>query len=186
LLVCCVARKPTGSTESVLSVRRLMCWTRPSTTAEDGAAALNGLLMTAPMLLWQSRDVLQAAEDALASLDDDAFLAMLPALKLSLTQLNPHETDRLASEVVALLGLDGGALRGGASRFSRRAGCADRLTVGDCCLAAIQNGSLANVSAVLTRGVTARSIIFMAVNTVNVASGPKAVGRAPLGWNRRR
>lgn len=88
------------------------------TTAEDGAAALNGLLMTAPMLLWQSREVLQAAEDALASLDDDAFLAMLPALRLSLTRLNPHETDRLASELVALLGLDGGALRGGASRFS--------------------------------------------------------------------
>lgn len=84
----------------------------------DAAAALNGLLMTAPTLLWQSRRVLQAAEDALAALDDAAFLAVLPALRLCLTQLNPHETDRLAEELVDLLGLAGGALRQGPSRFS--------------------------------------------------------------------
>ncbi|QBF33428.1 DUF5682 family protein [Thalassococcus sp. S3] len=84
----------------------------------EAAAALNGLLMTAPMLLWQSRTVLQGAEDALAALDDDAFLAVLPALRRSLTQLNPHETDRLAEELVDLLGLDGGSLRQGPSRFT--------------------------------------------------------------------
>lgn len=84
----------------------------------DGAAALNGLLMTAPMLLWQSRNVLQAAEDSLSALGDEAFLAILPALRLSLTQLNPHETDRLAEELVDLLGLSGGALRQGVSRFT--------------------------------------------------------------------
>lgn len=85
---------------------------------QQAAAALHGLLMTAPMLLWQSRHVLQAAEDALAALDDDAFLALLPGLRLSLTQLNPHETDRLAEELVDMLGLSGGALRSGPSRFS--------------------------------------------------------------------
>ena len=87
-------------------------------TPAESAAALNGLLMTAPMLLWQSRTVLQGAEDVLALLDDESFLVVLPLLRLSLTQLNPHETDRLAEELVDLLQLSGGTLRQGSSRFS--------------------------------------------------------------------
>ena len=70
------------------------------------------------MLLWQSRTVLQGAEDVLALLDDESFLVVLPLLRLSLTQLNPHETDRLAEELVDLLQLSGGTLRQGSSRFS--------------------------------------------------------------------
>lgn len=75
-------------------------------TPDVRAATLDGLLQTAPMLLWQARGVLTAANDVLQALDEDAFLAMLPALRRSLTGLNPHETDRLAEELTQLLGTD--------------------------------------------------------------------------------
>ncbi|TKW68652.1 MAG: hypothetical protein DI616_01260 [Paracoccus denitrificans] len=84
---------------------------------EDRAAVLDGLLRSAPMLLWQSRDVLIAAESALAALDDDAFLDQLPVLRRSLTQLNPHETNRLADEVAELFGVGAAGLTA-PSRFS--------------------------------------------------------------------
>jgi len=71
---------------------------------EARAGVLDGLLRTAPSLLWESPLVLRAAEEALSNLDDDAFLAALPALRRSFTQLNPHETDRLAKELAALIG----------------------------------------------------------------------------------
>ena len=79
-------------------------------TPDARAAALDGLLATAPMLLWQAREVLSAANDTLAALDDEAFLALLPSLRRSLTGLNPHETDRLAEELSLILGTGAGAL----------------------------------------------------------------------------
>lgn len=81
--------------------------------ASARSAVLDGLLRTAPMLLWQSPGVLAACESALADLGDDGFVALLPALRLSLTQLNPHEVDRLAEEVARLLGVRGGSLAQG-------------------------------------------------------------------------
>ncbi|MBB3994968.1 hypothetical protein GGR95_002618 [Sulfitobacter undariae] len=75
-------------------------------TPDARAATLEGLLQTAPMLLWQAPQVLSAANDVLLALEEDAFLAMLPALRRSLTGLNPHETDRLAEELTQLLGND--------------------------------------------------------------------------------
>ena len=77
---------------------------------DQRAAVLDGLLRSAPMLLWQSRAVLEAAEGALAALDDDAFLDQLPALRRSLTQLNPHETSRLADELAEIFGIGATAL----------------------------------------------------------------------------
>ena len=76
----------------------------------ERAAVLDGLLRSAPMLLWQSREVLMAAESALAALDDDSFLDQLPALRRSLTQLNPHETNRLADELAEIYGIGATAL----------------------------------------------------------------------------
>ncbi|SFJ67262.1 DUF5682 family protein [Jannaschia pohangensis] len=73
-------------------------------TPDARAAALDGLLTTAPMLLWQARAVLEAANATLIALDDDGFLALLPSLRRSLTALNPHETDRLAEELTLILG----------------------------------------------------------------------------------
>ncbi len=84
---------------------------------EQRAAILDGLLRSAPMLLWQSPEVLGAAESALAALGDDAFLDVLPALRRSLTQLNPHETNRLADELAVLFGIGATALTA-QSRFT--------------------------------------------------------------------
>lgn len=77
------------------------------------AAALDGFLRSAPMMLWQSPEVLAAVNAVIAGLDDDGFVTLLPALRLSLTQLNPHETDRLAAEVAGMLGVSAGQLTQG-------------------------------------------------------------------------
>lgn len=87
-------------------------------TPEDRAAVLMGMLMTAPMLLWQNQLVLKAANAAITGLDEDAFVSALPALRRCLTQLNPHETDRLAEELAALFGVQAGNIAGATSRFS--------------------------------------------------------------------
>lgn len=87
-------------------------------TPADRGAAFNGLLMTAPQLLWQGHTVLQGAEAALSALDDDAFLALLPPLRLALSQLNPHETDRLAQEVATLLGINTARLQTRTARLT--------------------------------------------------------------------
>ncbi|NBZ86383.1 DUF5682 family protein [Stagnihabitans tardus] len=71
---------------------------------QDRAALLDGFLRTAPMLLWQDQAILAACHAALSALSDEDFTTLLPALRLSLSQLNPHETDRLAAEVTRLTG----------------------------------------------------------------------------------
>ena len=70
----------------------------------ERATRLDGFLRTAPMLLWQDPAILDACHAALADLSDADFTTLLPALRLSLSQLNPHETDRLAEEVARLTG----------------------------------------------------------------------------------
>ena len=79
-------------------------------TPEARLAVLDGLLRSAPMLLWLHPPILAATESALAALSDDGFLDMLPDLRRSLTALNPHETARLADELSGLLGLDAAGL----------------------------------------------------------------------------
>ncbi|MDO5643688.1 MAG: DUF5682 family protein, partial [Paracoccus sp. (in: a-proteobacteria)] len=86
--------------------------------AQARAAVLDGLLRAAPMLLWQSREVLEGAEAALAALDDDAFLDQLPALRHSLTRLNPHQTSRLADELAEAFAINATPLTT-QSRFSQ-------------------------------------------------------------------
>ncbi|WP_444884392.1 DUF5682 family protein [Microbulbifer sp. PSTR4-B] len=87
-------------------------------TPEGRAAVLQGILMTAPMLLWQNQQVLKAVNTAIMTLDEDTFVTILPALRRCLTQLNPHETDRLAEELTTLLGVQGGNIAGAKSHFS--------------------------------------------------------------------
>jgi hypothetical protein len=72
---------------------------------------LEGVIRAAPMLLWRHREVLAAAEAALDALDETLFLEALPALRRALTQLDPHEADRLADEVADLLGASGSEIR---------------------------------------------------------------------------
>ncbi len=78
--------------------------------SEERVAALRGLLITAPSLLWQDSTVLQAADDAIEALGEAGFMEVLPDLRYELTRLNPHETDRLAEELVTLIGDSAGEL----------------------------------------------------------------------------
>lgn len=68
---------------------------------------LRGMLSAAPQLLWQKDDILAEIDQFLAQLSDDAFIALLPHLRLAFTALNPRETDRLAEMLGALHGIDG-------------------------------------------------------------------------------
>ncbi|NSX53426.1 DUF5682 family protein [Parasulfitobacter algicola] len=87
---------------------------------EDRAALLMGLLSVAPMVLWQNQVVLDSANAAISELDEDIFVAALPSLRRSLTQLNPHETDRLAEELAALFGVQASSISGVKSRFTEQ------------------------------------------------------------------
>ena len=78
--------------------------------SEERVAALRGLLITAPSLLWQDSAVLQAADGAIEALGEEGFIEVLPDLRYELTRLNPHETDRLAEELVTLIGGSAGEL----------------------------------------------------------------------------
>lgn len=63
---------------------------------EDRIGVLRGVLATAPSLLWQVPSVLEAVDSFLTSLNEPAFMTLLPVLRRAFTALNPKETDRLA------------------------------------------------------------------------------------------
>lgn len=64
---------------------------------EDRVGVLTGMITTAPDLLWLYPDVLRAVDEFLVSIADSDFLALLPILRRTFTQLNPREADRLAA-----------------------------------------------------------------------------------------
>ncbi len=77
---------------------------------QERIAALRGVLMTAPALLWSAGEVLKAANSAIMALPEEGFVELLPDLRREFTGLNPHETDRLAQEVVGVIGGSAGEL----------------------------------------------------------------------------
>lgn len=76
----------------------------------ERAQALEGMIGTAPMLLWLNGEILTAANAALAALDETTFLSALPALRRGFTHLAPHETDRLAEALGEMHGVSAGQL----------------------------------------------------------------------------
>jgi len=69
---------------------------------------LRGVLHTVPGLLWRDKAILNAVDNFLSSMDEAAFLQLLPHLRLAFTQLNPRETDRLAKLLGDLHGVSAG------------------------------------------------------------------------------
>jgi hypothetical protein len=63
---------------------------------EDRIGVLSGMIATAPDLLWQLPEVLEAVDGFLVALEEADFLSLLPVLRRALAALNPRETDRLA------------------------------------------------------------------------------------------
>lgn len=74
------------------------------------AAALTGCLTVSPRLLVHSTPLLAAADRFLAALDNEAFLQVLPELRLALANLSPSEIDRVAEWVATRHGLSAQAM----------------------------------------------------------------------------
>ncbi len=72
----------------------------------ERAAALTGCLTVSPKLLLHSPALISAVDRFLATIDTDAFLAVLPELRLALGRLTPGEIDRAADWVATRYGLD--------------------------------------------------------------------------------
>ncbi len=62
-------------------------------------AALEGLILVAPEFLWVHSEILDAANDVIAMLDDESFIAILPEFRRAFAQLDPHQTHRLAEKI---------------------------------------------------------------------------------------
>ncbi len=67
-------------------------------------AYLGGVIAVARELLWTVPEIVSALNDVVAGLDDAAFHALLPHLRLALMPLDPREVDRLAEDVATRVG----------------------------------------------------------------------------------
>lgn len=70
----------------------------------DGAAFLRGLLRTARSALWAVPELLVALHEQLGAWDEDAFIRILPDLRLAFADLTPRECDRVAEAAAGLAG----------------------------------------------------------------------------------
>src|SRR5262249_43311218 len=57
---------------------------------EERIGALRGILLAAPQLLWRSPDVLEVIDEFLGAMSEEAFLALLPHMRLAFAALNPR------------------------------------------------------------------------------------------------
>jgi Family of unknown function (DUF5682) len=71
---------------------------------EDRVAILRGMLHAVPQLLWRSPGVLEVIDNFLGAIDEEAFLALLPHLRLAFAALNPREVDQVAERLASLHG----------------------------------------------------------------------------------
>lgn len=69
-----------------------------------GAAFLRGLLRTARSALWAVPELLAALHEQLGAWDEDAFVRILPDLRLAFADLTPRECDRVAEAAAGLAG----------------------------------------------------------------------------------
>jgi len=70
----------------------------------EGAAFLRGLLRTARSALWAVPELLAALHEQLGAWDEDAFIRILPDLRLAFADLTPRECDRVAEAAAGLAG----------------------------------------------------------------------------------
>ena len=76
----------------------------PGADADRVAGFLLGLLQAAPDLLLHTPELVAALNAALAAMEAEAFLAVLPDLRRAFTWLKPSETSRLARQLAELTG----------------------------------------------------------------------------------
>ncbi len=90
--------------ESVLSVK-LRGHLGGGGSASAAVAFLGGMALTAREVLWQSDEILATLRQIVESADDDAFLRLLPELRLAFASLTPQESDDVGRRVAVGLGL---------------------------------------------------------------------------------
>jgi hypothetical protein len=71
---------------------------------EDRIGVLVGMLQAAPQVLWRTPGMIEAVDAFLAGLDEEAFMHLLPHLRLAFAALNPREIDQVAERLAALHG----------------------------------------------------------------------------------
>ncbi|MEN3747957.1 DUF5682 family protein [Sphingomonas sp. HF-S3] len=67
-------------------------------------AFLSGVIAIARELLWAVPEIVTALNEVIAQVDEEAFHALLPHLRLALMPLDPREVDRLAEDVATRVG----------------------------------------------------------------------------------
>jgi hypothetical protein len=75
-----------------------------SSDPRRGAGFVRGLLATAREVAWQVEGVVQAIDARFGGWDDEAFLGVLPELRLAFADLTPREVARVADAVSGLHG----------------------------------------------------------------------------------
>jgi hypothetical protein len=73
-------------------------------TAHEAISFLRGLLYLAREVAWQQPALLDGLDKLLKRWDDEAFLTLLPELRLVFAGMTPKETDRIAQAVAQLYG----------------------------------------------------------------------------------
>jgi hypothetical protein len=76
---------------------------------EDRIGVLRGMLQTSPTLMLHTNEVLDAVDGFLGGMGEDAFMELLPHLRLAFTALNPREIDQLAGLLARIHGGQAGA-----------------------------------------------------------------------------
>ena len=74
--------------------------------AEEAVAFLGGLLLTAREAAWQNPQLVAGLDARLNGWDEETFIHHLPELRLAFATMTPVETDRIASSVARLHGLE--------------------------------------------------------------------------------
>ncbi len=77
----------------------------------DRLGFLGGIIAVAPELLWTLPEIVAELDAVVGDADEDAFIALLPHLRLALMPLDPRDVDRLAEMVAGRLGISGLALQ---------------------------------------------------------------------------
>jgi hypothetical protein len=66
---------------------------------------LAGVILIARELLWAVPAIIAVLEGVIAAADDEAFIALLPHLRMALLPLDPREVDRLGEAVARRIGV---------------------------------------------------------------------------------
>jgi hypothetical protein len=74
--------------------------------ATEAVGFLSGLLMSAREAAWQNPRLVARLDARLRAWDEDTFVQHLPELRLAFASMTPVETDRIASSVAGLHGLE--------------------------------------------------------------------------------